>query len=211
GANRLGANSLLSGCVDGWFTLPYSVPNYLAPMLGTPVLPLDDPVVRQTVADVEDRIDRLVNNNGLHSSDYFAKKLGAIMDRYVSVKRDPEELPKAIEQIRDLRAQFWREVKVVGSADRLNQELEQAGRVADYLELAELMCVDALDRDESAGAHFRTDHISPEGEALRDDENWTFVSAWQTPELTGADAGKPIRNYEPLEFVAVPLQQRNYK
>jgi succinate dehydrogenase / fumarate reductase flavoprotein subunit len=211
GANRLGANSLLSGCVDGWFTLPYSVPNYLAEYLGEPVLDLADPAVTQTLADVEARIHRLVTNDGVHGPDYFAERLGAILDRDASVSRDPADLPGAIEEIRVLRAQFWREVKVVGEADRLNQELETAGRVADYLELAELLVIDALDRNESAGAHFRTDHVTPDGEAMRDDAHWAIVSAWQAPAATGPDAGKPIRNYEPLVFTAVPLQQRNYK
>jgi succinate dehydrogenase / fumarate reductase flavoprotein subunit len=132
---------------------------------------LDDPAVRLTVADVEDRIARLVGNGGVHGPDYFAEKLGAILDQYASVSRDPATLPAAIDEIRALRDQFWREVKVVGEADRLNQELETAGRVADYLELAELLVIDALDRDESAGAHFRTDHVTPDGEAMRDDEH----------------------------------------
>jgi succinate dehydrogenase / fumarate reductase flavoprotein subunit len=211
GANRLGANSLLSGCVDGWFTLPYSVPNYLAGHLGEKVLELDHPAVRSTMADVQTRIDALVAGDGAHGPDYFAERLGAILDQYASVSRDPADLPGAIGQIRALREQFWREVKVIGSADRLNQELETAGRVADYLELAELLVLDALDRDESAGAHFRTDHVTPDGEAMRDDDSWTFVSAWQAPADAGPAAGKPIRNYEPLVFKTVPLQQRNYK
>ncbi|MDR1151993.1 MAG: fumarate reductase/succinate dehydrogenase flavoprotein subunit [Bifidobacteriaceae bacterium] len=211
GANRLGANSLLSGCVDGWFTLPYSVPNFLAGQLGEPVLPLDDPAVRQTLAEVEAKVQRLTDNDGVHGPDYFAERLGGILDVYASVSRDPADLPGAIQEIRALRDQFWREVKVIGTADRLNQELENAGRVADYLELAELLVLDALDRDESAGAHFRTDHVTPDGEAMRDDEHWTFVSAWEAPPATGPGAGKPIRNYEPLVFTAVPLQQRNYK
>ncbi|MDR1295119.1 MAG: fumarate reductase/succinate dehydrogenase flavoprotein subunit [Bifidobacteriaceae bacterium] len=211
GANRLGANSLLSGCVDGWFTLPYSVPNYLAGYLGEPVLPLDDPAVTETLAEVEARTQRLTANKGIHGPDYFAERLGGILDVYASVSRNPADLPGAIREIRALRDQFWREVKVIGTADRLNQELETAGRVADYLELAELLVLDALDRDESAGAHFRTDHVTPDGEAMRDDDHWTFVSAWQAPPTTGPGAGKPIRNYEPLVFTAVPLQQRNYK
>jgi succinate dehydrogenase / fumarate reductase flavoprotein subunit len=211
GANRLGANSLLSGCVDGWFTLPFSVPNYLASHLGEPVMALDDPAVTQTMADVTGRIDHLVRNDGVHGPDHYAERLGAILDRYASVSRDPATLPTAIEEIRTLRAEFWRDVKVVGDADRLNQELETAGRVADYLELAELLVIDALDRDESAGAHFRIDHVTPDGEAMRDDAHWAIVSAWEAPATTGPDAGKPIRNYEPLSFKAVPLQQRNYK
>ncbi|MDR0431785.1 MAG: fumarate reductase/succinate dehydrogenase flavoprotein subunit [Bifidobacteriaceae bacterium] len=211
GANRLGANSLLSGCVDGWFTLPYSVPNYLAGYLGESPLDLADDAVQDTMREVQARLDRLVGNKGTHGPDHFAAKLGEILDQYASVSRDPAELAAAIKQIQALRKEFWRDVKVIGDGDRLNQELEYAGRVADYLELAELLVLDALDRDESAGAHFRTDHVTPDGEAMRDDENWTFVSAWQAPSDSGPDAGKPIRNYEPLVFTAVPLQQRNYK
>jgi succinate dehydrogenase / fumarate reductase flavoprotein subunit len=206
GANRLGANSLLSGCVDGWFTLPYSVPNYLATLLGKAPLASNDAAVLETIDSVKSRIARLLGINGSHSADYFHEKLGAIMDRYVSVSRDPEGLLKALELIRVLREEFWRDLRVVGQADRLNQELETAGRVADYLELAELICVDAIDRDESAGAHFRTDH-EVDGEAKRNDEDWCFCSAWEAP----ADDGKHIRNFEPLSFQAVPLQQRNYK
>jgi succinate dehydrogenase / fumarate reductase flavoprotein subunit len=206
GANRLGANSLLSGCVDGWFTLPYSVPNYLAGLLGTQPLDVHDPTVHQTVAEVESRLQRLLDNNGTHDPNYFHEKLGAIMDRYLSVSRDVEGMTKAIDLIRELREEFWQDVKVVGTGDRLNHELETAGRVADYLELAELIAVDALDRDESAGAHFRTDH-EIDGEAARNDEDWCFCSAWQSPE----GDGKHIRNFELLTFRAVPLQLRNYK
>ncbi|MDR1634120.1 MAG: fumarate reductase/succinate dehydrogenase flavoprotein subunit [Bifidobacteriaceae bacterium] len=207
GANRLGANSLLSCCVDGWFTLPYAVPNYLAGLLGQEPLALDDQAVQDTLKGVQDGIDHLLNIGGSHGADHFYEKLGAIMDRYASVSRDPEGLATAIGLIRELRQEFWRDLKVVGSADRLNQELETAGRVADYLELAELLCIDALDRDESAGAHFRTDHEIG-GEAKRNDEDWCFCSAWEYP---GAVSAKPIRNFEPLTFRAVPLQQRNYK
>jgi succinate dehydrogenase / fumarate reductase flavoprotein subunit len=212
GANRLGANSLLSACVDGWFTLPYSVPNYLAGLLGSgDPLDLQDKAVTDTVEEVEKRLNIFLTNDGSHGPDHFHEKLGAILDRYASVSRNPEGLSKAIGLIRELREEFWRDVKVVGSGERLNQELETAGRVADYLELAELLCVDALDRDESAGAHFRTDHETADGEAKRDDEDWCFCSAWQAPASAGPNAGKHIRNFEPLTFRAVPLQQRNYK
>ncbi|MDR2565083.1 MAG: fumarate reductase/succinate dehydrogenase flavoprotein subunit [Bifidobacteriaceae bacterium] len=207
GANRLGANSLLSGCVDGWFTLPYAVPNYLAGLLGQAALDPGDQAVRDTVKYVQDGIDHLLSIDGTYGPDHFHEQLGAILDRYASVSRDPEGLATAIGEIRKLREEFWRDVKVVGEGDRLNQELETAGRVADYLELGELLCIDALDRDESAGAHFRTDH-EIDGEAKRDDEDWCFCSAWEYP---GDPSARPIRNFEPLTFRAVPLQQRNYK
>ncbi|MCL2788311.1 MAG: fumarate reductase/succinate dehydrogenase flavoprotein subunit [Micrococcales bacterium] len=211
GANRLGANSLLSGCVDGWFTLPYSVPSYLAPLLGTPLLPLSDPAVTTAVHDVESRLSAMLSAGGTRPPDSFAAELGEILDKHASVTRNPEGLRLAIAQIRALREEFWTGVKVVGSGDRLNQELELAGRVADYLELGELLCIDALDREESAGAHLRTDHATSDGEAMRDDERWTMASAWEAAPSSGVGAGKPIRHFEPLTFVAVPLEQRNYK
>ena len=211
GANRLGANSLLSASVDGWLTLPFSVPNYLAGLLGQPALPVDDLAVTQTIEQATTRLDELLANNGSHGPDHFHERLGEIMDQYVSVTRDPEGLAKAVQLVRDLQANFRANVKVVGPGDQLNQELEAAGRVADYLELAELMCIDALDRNESAGGHFRTDHATADGETMRNDADWCFASVWQAPPPRGQQAGKHIRNYEPLTFQAVPLQQRNYK
>ncbi|MGO1318415.1 MAG: fumarate reductase/succinate dehydrogenase flavoprotein subunit [Cellulomonadaceae bacterium] len=210
GANRLGANSLLSACVDGWFTLPYTVPNYLAPHLGAAPLALDDPAVTGTLADVRTRVDRLVGNDGTHGPDRFHARLGEILYRYAGVTRTPEGLAEGIRQIRELRAEFWRDVRVVGTGDELNQELERAGRVADYLEMAELLCLDGLDRNESAGAHFRADHATPDGEAKRDDEHWATVSAWESPATPPEDGGRFVRHDEPLHFAAVPLQTRNY-
>jgi succinate dehydrogenase / fumarate reductase flavoprotein subunit len=211
GANRLGASSLLAGTVDGWFTLPYSVPNYLAPLLGAEVLPLDDPAVTDTIADVEARIARLLSNNGTESPDRFHAKLGQLLYRHAGVERTPEGLLEGIKQIRQLRQEFWENVRVVGEGQELNQELERAGRVADYLELAELICLDGLDRNESCGAHFRSDHITADGEALRDDENFCYVSAWESPAITPDQGGQFVLHKEPLTFIDVPLQTRNYK
>lgn len=205
GANRLGANSLLSACVDGWFTLPYSVPNYLAPLLGTEVLPLDAPEVREAAQQVRDRVDGLLAIGGTHGPEHFHRELGDILYAGCGVTRTRESLTAAIGRIRELRARFHTDLRVAGSGDRLNQELEHAGRVADFLELGELMCVDALDRDESCGAHFRAEHQTETGEALRDDDGWCFVSAWET-----TDSGRHIRHHEPLTFTAVPLQTRSY-
>ena len=208
GANRLGANSLLSACVDGWFTLPYSVPNYLAGLLGRPVLPGDDAAVTSALEEVTDRINRLLTNAGTQGPDRFHKRLGELLYTYAGVTRTPEGLARGIAEIRALREEFWADVRVVGTGDQLNQELERAGRIADYLEMAELLCLDGLDRNESCGAHFRADHQTPDGEAMRDDDNWCFVSAWESP--TTPD-GTFVRHDEPLRFEAVPLQTRNYK
>ena len=208
GANRLGANSLLSACVDGWFTLPYSVPNYLAGLLGQPPLAADHDAVTEALADVEARVTKLLANNGTQGPDRFHKRLGELLYKYAGVTRTPEGLTQGITEIRALRAEFWADVRVMGTGDQLNQELERAGRIADYLEMAELLCLDGLDRDESCGAHFRADHQTPDGEALRDDDDWCFVSAWESPTTPG---GVFVRHDEPLRFEAVPLQTRNYK
>ena len=208
GANRLGANSLLSACVDGWFTLPYAVPNYLAGLLGSPVLDPEHEAVTQALEDVNGRIDRLLSTNGTQGPDRFHKRLGELLYTYAGVTRTPEGLARGIAEIRALREEFWADVRVMGTGDQLNQELERAGRIADYLEMAELLCLDGLDRDESCGAHFRADHQTPDGEAMRDDEDWCFVSAWESPTTPG---GTFVRHDEPLRFEAVPLQTRNYK
>ncbi len=211
GANRLGANSLLSACVDGMFTLPHTIPNYLAGHLNEPLLADDDPAVTQTVADATGRLEALLAVGGKTGSDRFHRELGEILYRGCGVARSKGGLAQAIDEIRDLRHRFWSDLRVPGTGRELNQELEKAGRVADYLELAELMCVDAYDRDESCGAHFRVDHQTPDGEALRDDRNWCFVSAWEhTPGPLG-QPGMPVRHHEPLTFAAVPLQTRNYQ
>ena len=210
GANRLGANSLLSACVDGWFTLPYSVPSYLAPLLGTPVLPHDDDAVTDALRTVEERIARLLESTGTRGPDRFHQQLGEILYRCAGVTRTPEGLSRGIEEIRALRAEFWRDVRVMGAGDQLNQELERAGRVADYLEMAELLCLDALDRDESCGAHFRADHVTDDGEARRDDDAWCLVSGWESPTTPPEDGGRFVRHDEPLSFTAVPLQTRSY-
>lgn len=210
GANRLGANSLLSACVDGWFTLPCSVPSYLSAHLGTAVLPLDDDAVSEALRAVEARIARLTENQGTQAPDRFHRRLGEILYRCAGVTRTPEGLSQGIQEIRALRAEFWRDVRVVGAHDELNQELERAGRVADYLEMAELLCLDALDRDESCGAHFRADHVTDDGEARRDDDAWCLVSGWESPTTPPEDGGRFVRHDEALTFTAVPLQTRSY-
>ena len=206
GANRLGANSLLSACVDGWFTLPLAIPNYLAGLAGQPLLDVDAPEATDALADVRGRIDHLVNNPGHSRPTTFHRRLGEILYAGCGVSRSEAGLTRALEQVQELREEFWRDVRVTGTDDRLNQELEKAGRVADFLELAELMITDALDRQESCGAHFREEYALPDGEAKRDDERWCNVSAWETN-----PAGQHRRYQEPLRFESVKLQVRNYR
>ncbi|MFP4233741.1 MAG: fumarate reductase/succinate dehydrogenase flavoprotein subunit [Nitriliruptoraceae bacterium] len=207
GANRLGANSLLSASVDGWFVLPWTVANYLSPLLGTQAIPTDHPAVVEAVTSTNERIDHLLGVQGQRSPDDYHRELGKLLMDRVGVERDATGLTTALDTIRGMRQDFWSNVRVVGHGQQLNQELERAGRVADYLDLAELMALDALDRDESAGAHFRSEHQTAEGEALRDDENWASGSAWAP---AGPD-GLPTRRSEPLSFDAVPLATRSYK
>ena len=206
GANRLGANSLLSACVDGWFTLPLAIPNYLAGLAGQPLLDVDAPEATDALDDVRGRIDHLVNNPGHTRPTTFHRRLGEILYAGCGVSRSEAGLTRALEQVQELREEFWSDVRVAGTDDRLNQELEKAGRVADFLELAELMITDALDRQESCGAHFREEYALPDGEAKRDDEHWCNVSAWETN-----PAGQHRRYQEPLRFESVKLQVRNYR
>ena len=208
GANRLGANSLLSASVDGWFTLPFTVPNFLAGHLNEEVLSLEAPEVSAAVTRSQELIDRLMNIQGSepHGPDYYHEKLGAILYESCGVSRNEELMEKGIKAVRELRRDFWANVNIPGEAMDMNQTLENAIRVADYINLGELMIIDALDRDESCGAHYREDHLSEDGEAERDDENWCFVSAWEP----GGDE-KFIRHAEPLYFDSIPLMTRNYK
>lgn len=206
GANRLGANSLLSACVDGWFTLPYSVPNYLANHLGQPLLEATDPAVQNTLAEVTERVQRLMNIKGKTPAEHIHAELGEILYEGCGVSRNETKLTTAIEKIQALREKFYTDLFIPGNLASFNQELERAGRLEDYLHMAELMCVDALDRKESAGAHFREEYQTEEGEAQRNDEHWCFVSVWEE----GAD-GAHIRHAEPLEFKDITLETRNYK
>jgi succinate dehydrogenase / fumarate reductase flavoprotein subunit len=205
GANRLGANSLLSACVDGWFTLPFSLPNYLAGLLGSQPPGPDHLAVEATLDDVNRRVAALLAIGGSQGPDRFHRRLGDILYTGCGVSRSAQGLLDAIGQIDELNADFNADLRVAGTGMQFNQELEKAGRVADFLGLARLMCIDALDRDESCGAHFRVEHQTTTGEAQRDDERWCFVSAWEH----GGD-GRSVRHDEVLEFSAVPLATRNY-
>ncbi len=206
GANRLGASALMQGLADGFFVIPNTIGSYI----GQGRLPDVDPScdeVREAEQRVKDLNEKLLKINGSRTVDDFHRALGMIMLDKCGMARSREGLTEAIEKIRDLREQFWQDVKVPGDAEHLNQELEKAGRVADFLELGELMCLDALEREESCGGHFREEHKTEEGEALRDDENFCHAAVW---EYTG-DGKKPIRHKEEFTFENVELTQRSYK
>ncbi|GAA0378245.1 fumarate reductase/succinate dehydrogenase flavoprotein subunit [Microbispora corallina] len=203
GANRLGASALMQGLADGYFVLPTTLGDYLAGA-GT-FGPVDDADVAEARQAVTDRIERLLSVNGTRTADSYHRELGRIMWDYCGMERTEESLRKALERIPELREEFWRNVKVPGDTEGLNQALERAGRVADFFDLAELMCVDALHRTESCGGHFRAESQDEDGEALRDDENFAYVAAWEwTPQ-------GPVLHKEELEYEYVKMSQRSYK
>jgi len=206
GANRLGASALMQGLSDGYFILPYTIGNYLA-QNKLEAVTTGHEAVKEAIAQVEDRIKKLLNAKGKRTVDSFHRELGRIVWDYCGMGRTAEGLKIALEKIPALRAEFWANVNVLGSHDELNQALEKAGRVVDFFELAELMCIDALHRTESCGGHFREESQTPDGEALRDDENFAYVAAWQ---YSGNDHA-PILNKELLHFEYVKLTQRSYK
>jgi len=206
GANRLGASALMQGLADGYFVLPNTLPNYLASQMGKRPS-LDSPEFLKTEQDVRARIERLLKVNGTRSLDSFHRELGLLLWEKCGMSRHEKGLREALQKIPELREEFWSDVRVLGSDEDFNQSLERAGRVADFLEFAELMCGDALERDESAGAHFREEHQTPDGEALRDDERHAAVFAWEF----GGDAQLPKLHREPLRFDTVHLAQRSYK
>jgi succinate dehydrogenase / fumarate reductase flavoprotein subunit len=207
GANRLGASALMQGLADGYFVLPYTIGEYLADYLNVAPVSTDDPAFTETMKDVADRADRFLAIGGTQSVDYFHRQLGKVMIEYCGLARSREGLEKAIGEIRAIKAEFWSDLRVIGTSDSLNQSLERAGRVADFLELAELMCIDAMDREESCGGHFRLEHQTEDGEARRDDENYAYSAAW---EWHGEDA-QPALHKEQLTFDYVALTQRSYK
>ena len=206
GANRLGASALMQGVADGYFVLPYTIADYLAQAKLDPVAE-DHVEVRGALEEVQTRNDRLLALDGDRTINSFHKELGRIVWDYCGMGRSAEGLKEALQKIPVLREEFWENAKVVGDGESINQTLERAGRVADFLELAEVMCLDALVREESCGGHFREEHQTPEGEARRDDENFTHVTVW---EYAGADTA-PREHREPLEFEYVPPTQRSYK
>ena len=209
GANRLGASALMQGLADGYFVITETIAGYLAPRLGATATPTDHEVFAKAEADVNDRVKRLLSAKGTHSVDHFHRELGKIIWDYCGMARNKAGLEKALSEIPALREEYWRDVKILGDGSSYNQSLEKALRVADFMEMAELTVRDALEREESCGAHFREEHQTPEGEAQRDDENFAYVAAW---EYGGPDVGSDaVLNKEPLEFENVHLTQRSYK
>jgi succinate dehydrogenase / fumarate reductase flavoprotein subunit len=208
GANRLGASALMQGLADGYFILPSTLPNYLAGQMGKRPSP-DSPEFKNAQENVRTRIEELLRVNGARSLDSFHRELGLLLWEKCGMSRHAKGLREALVRIPELREEFWRNVRVLGRQEDFNQSLERAGRVADFLEFAELMCTDALARNESAGAHFREEHQTPDGEALRDDENHAAVFAW---EFQGDEQlASPKLHREPLHFETVHLTQRSYK
>jgi len=207
GANRLGASALMQGLADGYFVLPSTIGNYLADDIATGTIPTDSPEFEAAEKEVMDRMAKMKAGKGLHSVDYYHKKLGKIMWNKCGMSRNEKELNEAIEEIAALRADFWENVKIPGDINTKNQELEKAGRVADFLELGELFAKDALTRNESCGGHFREEYQTPEGEALRDDENFKFVSAW---EYKGAPKDAVLHKEE-LVYENIEVKTRSYK
>ena len=211
GANRLGASALMQGLADGYFVLPYTIGDYLANEIRTGPIPTDTPEFDTAEKEVSERLSKLINIKGTKSVDHFHKRLGQVMWNNVGMARNESGLKEAIKTIRNIREEFWKDVRIPGTANGLNTELEKAGRVADFLELGELFALDALNRNESCGGHFREESVEldgeQKGEAKRDDKNFKYVSAW---EWTG-DPGNSKLHKEELEFNDIELKQRSYK
>jgi len=208
GANRLGASALMQGLADGYFVLPYTIADYLSADIRTCKIPTNTPEFDQAEKAVKDQIQHFLNNNGTKTVDSFHKRLGIIMWNKVGMARNEKGLKEAIAEIAALREEFYRDVKVTGEADGMNTELEKAGRVADFLELGQLMAIDALNRNESCGGHFREEYQTEEGEALRDDANYTYVAAW---EYKGDDINTEVLHKEELNYKYIELKTRSYK
>ncbi len=205
GANRLGASALMQGLADGYFVIPYTIGEYLSEEIRTKSIPTDHEAFVKAEKEVQERIDKLMNIKGSKSVDHFHKRLGKIMWDKCGMARNKEGLTQAIGEIQKLREEFWKDVRVTGEANEFNPELEKAGRVADFIELGELMCKDALNRNESCGGHFREEYQTAEGEALRDDDNFAYVAAWEMKEVGNWELHK-----EELVFENIKLAQRNY-
>jgi succinate dehydrogenase / fumarate reductase flavoprotein subunit len=207
GANRLGASALMQGLADGYFVLPYTIGNQLAPMLNKPIPGTDHPEFKRVEQEARERYNGYLNVNGTRSPDWFHRELGKIIWDYCGMERTEQGLEKALSELPALYEEFKKDLRVTGDGNSLNQTLEKAGRVDDFFQLGMLMCRDALDRKESCGGHFRAEYQTDDGEAQRDDDNYCHVSAWQW----GGDAMSPNLNVEPLEFKEVHLATRSYK
>jgi succinate dehydrogenase / fumarate reductase flavoprotein subunit len=206
GANRLGASALMQGLADGYFVIPYTIGNYLADEIRTPKIDTNQAAFAEAEAAVKDRLNHFIQSKGSKSVDYFHKRLGKIMWDKCGMARNEAGLKQAIQEIRALREEFWKEVRVPGKTDEFNQELEKAGRVADFLELGELMCVDALSREESCGGHFREEHQTEDGEAMRHDDKYLYAACWENRGNYQWELHKEELNYE-----VIKPSQRNYK
>jgi succinate dehydrogenase / fumarate reductase flavoprotein subunit len=207
GANRLGASALMQGLADGYFILPYTIQNYLSEDIGTPHMNFDLPEFFAAENSVKERIGKLMNIKGKYSVDSFHKRLGHIMWENVGMARTKAGLTEAVNKIRNLRSDYWKEVRIPGTYMELNPELEKALRVADFMELGELIALDALHREESCGGHFLEEYQTEDGEAKRNDEKFKYVAAW---EYKGENQ-QPVLHKEPLEYEFIEMKQRNYK
>ena len=207
GANRLGASALMQGLADGYFVLPYTIGDYLSDDIRTGPISTESKEFEEAESKVKEQLNTLVNNNGKHSVDYYHKKLGKIMWDECGMARTEDGLKKAMKDIKDLRDDFWKNVNVPGGLDEMNKELEKAGRVADFLELGELFAKDALERNESCGGHFREEFATPEGEAKRNDKDYTYVSAWEYK----GEPSKAVLHKEELVFDNIEVKERSYK
>ena len=205
GANRLGASALMQGLADGYFVIPYTLGNYLADDIRTTSIPTDHPAFVEAEQKASDRINKLMSIQGKQTVESFHKRLGKIIWDKCGMARSAEGLKQAIEEVRALKAEFWSDVRIPGEINAMNPELDKAGRVADFIELGELMCIDALERNESCGGHFREEYQTPDGEALRDDEGYMYVSAWEHQENNWN------LHKEPLNYEVVKPSQRSYK
>jgi len=206
GANRLGASALMQGLADGYFVIPYTIGNFLADEIRTASIATSHPSFEAAEKNAADRIKTLKNINGKQSVESFHKRLGKIMWDKCGMARNADGLKQAIQEIRDLKKEFWSDLRIPGGIEEMNLELDKAGRVADFIELGELMCIDALDRNESCGGHFREEYQTPEGEALRDDSKYMFVSAWQY-----SGEHEWTLHKEELLYDVVKPSQRSYK
>jgi succinate dehydrogenase / fumarate reductase flavoprotein subunit len=206
GANRLGASALMQGLADGYFVIPYTIGNYLADEIATKPIPTSHPAFEESEKQAAERINRLLSIQGKQTVESFHKRLGKIMWDKCGMARDEKGLKDAIAAIRQLKAEFWSDVRIPGGSDQMNPELDKAGRVADFIELGELMCQDALDRKESCGGHFREESQTEEGEAKRDDEGYAYVAAWEYK----GDSQWQLHK-EALQFEVAKPSQRSYK
>ena len=207
GANRLGASALMQGLADGYFILPYTIGDYLAGEIMTPKTNIDAPEFEEVENMVKARVEKLMNVKGNRTVDHYHKLLGHLVWEYIGMSRNGEGLKTAVVKIRELKNDFWGNVKIPGDKDGLNQELEKAGRLADFFDIAELMARDALDRNESCGGHFREESSTEDGEAKRKDEKFAYVSVWEYQ----GEENEPALHREPLTFESIKLTQRSYK